>query len=123
MQLILDKAVLFRRVRFSLSALALGLCAITCFLEQAAFGQAQMGAAETVFDQGPDKLPAIPKVPIPALRAEIPVRIAQLVQLTHTAPMKNQTARPAHALSQDAHPRNSPILKKKAPEGTLTAAR
>jgi len=123
MHLILDKIHRVRFSRLSFPALALGFCALICLLQQTALGQAQMGAAETCFDEGPDRLPAIPKTAIPSLRAEMPVTIAQLLQPAHPQPAKSQRARPGHALSQDSHPRSGPVLKKKAPEGTLTAAR
>jgi hypothetical protein len=130
MQLILDRAVRTTRVRFcrlSFPALVLGLCALTC-LQQAALGQAQMGAAEAGFEDGPDKLPAIPKTSIPSMRAEMPAQIAQLLQPVHalpvhSPPVKIQAARPAHALSQNSRARSGVTMKKKAPEGTLTAAR
>jgi hypothetical protein len=125
MLLILDRAVRSSRVRFrrlSFPALALGICALTC-LQQAALGQAQMGAAETCFADGPDKLPAVPKTSIPSLRAEMPAQIALLLQPAHAQLAKNQTAKPAHALSQDSHTHGGIAIKKKAPEGTLTAAR
>ena len=126
MQPILDKAVRPSRVRLcrlSFPALALGLCALICLLQRAALGQAQVGAAETCFDEGPDKLPAMPITPIPSLRAEMPVRIAQLLQPVRVPHAGNQMAGPAHAVSQDSKARSGRSLKKKAPEGMLTAAR
>lgn len=123
MQLILDKIRRVRFYRLSFPVLVLGFCALICLLQQTALGQAQMGAAETCFDEGPDKLPAISGTAIPSLRAEMPVTIARLLRPAHTQPPKSQAARPAHALSQDSHPRSGVVLKKKAPEGTLTAAR
>lgn len=128
---ILDKAVRSSRVharRWSLPALALGLCAITCLAQQAALGQAQLGSAETSFDEGPDKLPAVPSTPIPTLRAELPAQIALAVLPQRHRNSNPATARPVHALVahtpvQDSHARIVPLSKKRQPEGTLTAAR
>jgi hypothetical protein len=125
MQLNLDKAVRPSRVRFrrlSFPALALGLCALTC-LQHDAFGQAQLGAAETCFDDGPDKLPAILKASIPSLRAEMPAQIAQFLQPAHAQFVKSAAVRAAHAVVPASHPRSGIAMKKKALEGTLTAAR
>jgi hypothetical protein len=125
MQRILDKAVRPSRVqscRLSFPALALGLCALTCLAQQAALGQAQMGSAETSFDEGPDKLPAIPNTPIPPLRAEMPAQIAEaLLPARHS--VTQVTARSVHALKQDSRVKNLSLPKKRQPEGTLTAAR
>jgi hypothetical protein len=128
MQSILDKSVRpsrFRARRFSFPALALGLCALTCLAQQAALGQAQLGSAETSFDEGPDKLPAVPSASIPPLRAAVPVEIAQLVLPAHrrAASQATSQARPAHMLTQDSRAKNGPLFKKHPPEGTLTAAR
>ena len=124
MQSILDKSVRpsrSRSRRFNFPALALGLCALTCLAQQAALGQAQIGSAETSFDEGPDKLPAIPSAAIPPLHAGIPVDTAMLVlpARRHTA---SQT-RPAHTLTQNSRTKSGLLLKKRQPEGTLTAAR
>jgi hypothetical protein len=124
MQSILDKSVRpgrFRARRFSFPALALGLCALTCLAQQAALGQAQVGSAETSFDEGPDKLPATPSAAIPPLRAEVPQEAAQPVPPTHRHSASQ--ARQAHTPTQDSHAKNGVLLKKRAPEGTLTAAR
>jgi hypothetical protein len=126
MQRILDRAVRSSRVwpcRLSFPALALGICALICLVQQAALGQAQVGSAETCFDEGPDKLPAIPSTPIPSIPAEMPARIAQTPLPAHTHSAKAPAAKPSHTLSQDSSTRNSLTLKKKPPEGTLTAAR
>ena len=104
-----------RSRRFSFPALTLGLCALIFLPQHAALGQAQMGAAETCFDEGPDHLPAIPNTPVPSLKAAMPVRVAQLLQPAHTMP--------ARALSHNTRLRSNWTSKKKAPEGTLTAAR
>ena len=113
---------LVRFCRLSFPALVLGLCALTC-LQQDALGQAQMGAAETCFDSGPDKLPALPGTSVPAVRAGVPARIAQLLQPVESQPARNHAARPAHTLSKGSHPGSGGVFRKKAPEGTLTAAR
>lgn len=126
MQRILDKAVRPSRVkscRLSFPALALGLCALTCLAQQAALGQAQMGSAETSFDEGPDKLPAIPNTPIPPLRAEMPAQIAEALLPARHHSVTQATARSAHALTQDSRVKNLSLPKKRQPEGTLTAAR
>jgi hypothetical protein len=130
MQRILDRAVRSSRVRscrLSFPVLALGICAFTCLAQQAALGQAQVGSAETCFDEGPDKLPAIPSTPIPSLPAEMPARTAQTLLPARTRPANATAVKPSHTLSQDSRTRNSlttgSILKKKPPEGTLTAAR
>jgi len=107
----------------SFPALALGLCAITCLAQQAAFGQAQLGSAETSFDEGPDKLPTIPSTPIPILRAEMPAQIAQAVLPSRHRSSRPATARPVHSLVQDSHAKGAAPTKTRQPEGTLTAAR
>lgn len=123
---ILDKAVRSSRVRscrLSFPALALGLCAITCLAPHAAFGQAQLGAAETSFDEGPDRLPANPITPIPTLRAEMPAQIAQAVLPQRHRSSNLTMARTAHAPAQESHAKSVIPPKKRQPEGTLTAAR
>lgn len=126
----LNKAVPSRRVqifRLSFPVLALGLCALTCLVQRAALGQAQVGSAETSFDEGPDKLPAIPGTPIPSLRTEIPAQIAQSIQPARQPvrirPASAHAEKPAPVLAQDSRARNSLTPRKKPPEGTLTAAR
>lgn len=126
MQLNLYTLVRPGRVRcgqFRFPVLVLGLCTLTFLLQHAALGQAQMRAAESCFDEGPDNLPAIPNTPIPSLRPEIPARIAALLQPAHTQPAQWRAAGPAHMLSQNTRPRSNGTSTKKAPEGTLTAAR
>jgi hypothetical protein len=126
MQPTLDKSVRPSRVRFrrfSFPARAFGLCALICLLQQAALGQAQMGAAETCFAEGPDRLPATPNTPVPSLRTEMPAQIVQLLKSAHAQPAREQMARTSHVLSRDSRARSNPAFKKKAPEGTLTAAR
>jgi hypothetical protein len=122
----LNKAVPSSRVqifRLSFPVLALGLCALTCLVQRAALGQAQVGSAETCFDEGPDKLPAIPNTPIPSLRTEMPAQIAQSIQPVRIRPASAQAEKPVPVLAQDFRARNSLTIRKKAPEGTLTAAR
>jgi hypothetical protein len=126
MQRILDKAVRFSRVRscrLSFPALALGICALICFAQQAALGQAQVGSAESSFDEGPDKLPAISNTPIPPLRVAMPAQIAQAVLPARHRGSGPAMARPARAPAQDSHAKNLLSLRKRQPEGTLTAAR
>jgi hypothetical protein len=126
----LNKAVPSSRVRIcrlSFPVLVLGLCALTCLVQRAALGQAQVGSAETSFDEGPDKLPAIPNTPIPSLRTEIPAQIAQSIQPPHQPVrvrlVSAHVEKPSPVLAQDFRARNNLTLRKKLPEGTLTAAR
>ena len=123
MQPILDRVVPSSRVRygrFSLPVLALGLCALIFPAQQAALGQAQMGSAETCFDEGPDKLPVVPHASVPSLRAAMPAQIAQILQPLRSRPA---AARPSHPVSQNSGAKDSKAPRKKPPEGTLTAAR
>jgi hypothetical protein len=125
MQPILNRIVRSIRLRFgrfSFPVMALGLCALIFPAQQAALGQAQMGSAETCFDGGPDKLPAVPHASVPALRAEMPAQIAQILQPLHSA-ASVPAPRPAHSTTQNALPKDRLIPRKKPPEGTLTAAR
>ncbi len=122
-----DKAICsgwFRFCRLHYPALVFGLCAFTCLAQRAALGQPQVGSAETCFDEGPDKLPPGPTTPIPSLRAEMPLRIAQILQAQRTRPASSPAAKPAaRLLPQNAHTRSGWTPRKKPPEGTLTAAR
>lgn len=131
MPCILDKSARFTRVwssrvrscRFSFPALAFGLCAMTCLVPQASLGQAQLGSAETSFDEGPDKLPAVPNTPTPIVRAEVPAQIAQAILPPRHRNSSPAATRPAHAQVQDFHPKTVAFSKTRQPEGTLTAAR
>lgn len=125
MQPILNRIAHLSRLRsgrFSFPVMAFGLCAFMFPAQQAALGQAQMGSAETCFDGGPDKLPAVPHASVPALRAEMPDQIVQILQPLHSA-----AGAPARKPANPAA--KSPILKaswtprKKLPDGMLTAAR
>lgn len=75
MQRTLDRCVRFSRFHFrwiAVPALVLGFCAYT----QAAPGQAQLGAAESCFDQGPEQLPARVAASLPPPPAALPVSAA-----------------------------------------------
>ena len=70
----LNRCVCFSRYHFrwiGVPALVLGFCALT----QVAPGQAQLGAAESCFDQGPDKLPARVTASLPPPPAALPTSV------------------------------------------------
>jgi len=126
MQLSLDKAIPSSRLRVrrsSIPALAIGLCALIGLVQQTAFGQAQVGSAETCFDDGPDWLPASPAAPVPPLRAEAPARIAAPLRLNPPRPSVTEVRRAHPQSAQDTPTGRVWTPHKKQPDGTLTAAR
>jgi hypothetical protein len=122
MHLNLDNSASLRRFqlrRIGFPALVLGFCAFT----QTALGQAQLGTAESCFDQGPDKLPAISVASIPSPPAALPVRLAQSGAPARIRAARVSAGKPARPLHENTLNRShwSPAVK--SPEGTLTAAR
>jgi hypothetical protein len=118
----LDKYASLRRFqlrRIGFPALVLGFCALT----QAALGQAQLGTAESCFDQGPDKLPAISVASIPPPPAALPTRLAQIGAPARVHAMKVSMEKPARPLRDATLNRSHWTPAAKSPEGTLTAAR
>jgi len=118
----LDRYVSRSRLQLSrivFPALVLGLCAFT----QAALGQAQLGTAESCFDQGPDKLPAISVASIPSPPAALPLRPSRMsapARIHATRVSAGKLARPLHESTPSLN-HWTPAAKSR--EGTLAAAR
>jgi hypothetical protein len=123
--------------RLSCSALVLGFCALAC-LPHPALGQAQLGAAESCFDQGPDKLPPASMAAIPSLptftRVPMPDFAPDPAVTAHilASQRSGRTAAAARILSttriekpkKPARPAAvTGLPEAKAPESTLTASR
>jgi len=94
----------FRQVRFALAVLA--LCAFACLTHLPAFGQSQLAAAETCFDQEPGVSPAVLplQAPVPQIRNRLSERLDP-------------------APSEEARVRNRLIAELKNSEGPLTGLR
>ncbi|MGA7340375.1 MAG: hypothetical protein WBX18_07255 [Terracidiphilus sp.] len=109
--------------RTGIPALVLGFCAFAGLTQQAALGQAQLGTAESCFDQGPEKLPSGPITAIPTPPAPLPVRFTRIAVPKGIQPVRISPQRPAQVQRENPLARNrfAPLLK--SPDGTLTAAR
>jgi hypothetical protein len=108
------------RRRIHLPALAFGCCALLYLSAPSVLGQARLGAAESCFDQGPDKIPATPSAAIPALRTPLP---EQALLTPRLRPASLTTGRPTR-LQQDDLRLAGRVPQKPAPAiNTLTAAR
>ena len=117
----------FQYRRIGLPALVLGFCAFACLTQQAALGQAQLGAAETCFDEGPDRLPANPATPVPAPPRALPISAAWFAIPARSQPVKLLTRvsmdAPVRLQRQAVLYRSHWTPPARKPEGILTAAR
>jgi hypothetical protein len=115
----LDRSASFRRFpfrRIGFPVLVLGICAYACLTPQAAPGQAQIGAAESTFDQGPENVPARTAVPIPPPPAPLPFDITKPGVVTMGTPAEKP-------LRPNTPNKSRLATRKKNPDGTLTARR
>jgi hypothetical protein len=113
----------FRQVRFALAVLA--LCAFACLTHLPAFGQSQLAAAETCFDQEPGVSPAVLplQAPVPQIRNRLSERLDRLEAIFRARQVKSQPAKAAPAPSEEARVRNRLIAELKNSEGPLTGLR
>jgi hypothetical protein len=103
-----------------LPALAFGCCALLYFSAPSVLGKARLGAAESCFDQGPDKLPAAPSTAIPSLRTSLATQAfrtprVRLVSLT--------AAKPARLPQDNLRQTSRELQKPRLAIDALTAAR
>jgi hypothetical protein len=122
MQLILDRNCLLRRFQFRwIGPAVLALAFWT--LPQAAPGQAQIGTAESCFDQGPDRLPARAAVPIPPAPAALPSRIGHAGKPARIQPQKTPTSAPVRSMRENARNQRGPTSGTKNPGDAMAAVR
>ena len=107
----------------SLPVLAFGFCVCACLTQPAALGQAQLGAAESCFDQGPDKPPVLPTTSIPALSASLPARREQIVTPPRLQLASTSMTKPPWAVHVDTRARRRWEPELKVPDETLTEQR
>jgi hypothetical protein len=116
----LDKNACFGRFQFrwiGVPVLVLGFCAFS----QAALGQAQLGTAESSFDQGPDKLPAPAVASIPPPPA--PPSVAKARTAAKVSAQKAPAKSPPRSARENALNNARPVLGTKTPSASPMTAR
>jgi hypothetical protein len=103
--------------RMGVPALVLGLCAFI----QAAPSYAQLGGAESCFDQGPEKLPARITAALPPPPAALPPATTKADALAKIRPQRVPAKKPASASRENALNGGRPISGAKNPGAPLTA--
>jgi hypothetical protein len=113
----------FQLGRIGFPSLVLGICAFACLTQQAAPGQAQLGAAESCLDGGPDKLPERSVASIPSLPAPLPLHLAHVGDLAGIRPVKGSSETLVRAHHERSHNKDRRAQSRETPDEMLAAAR